>query len=311
MHIKFYLGISFFLLSFLQFLLPKEWINAFSLLFCYLLSVLGIVLICESITLRLKNKSLLNELFKAPKNLFAFIGVSTLGALLLDGLLKWLGKFWVYPSFNINFYLAGFIVGFAIYWLTIVESYLAVKAIVDYLHKGKQIVRKPFSFEAGLYKVLGVLGLAIIIFTSVLIYIDYRNSNLALLDERDLTGITANYKTNSLYFFSLFFGLWFLLEFIEYSRKKTSLLKDIIHNYFSPISAILIGSLVLAIVMELENVPVELWIYTNVPLSEIKFIGLPILLFIGWPLHYILFLSGFRALTNKESDEIWSGDKIE
>ncbi len=310
MHIKFYLGILFFLLSLLQFLLPKEWVNIITLAIGNLLFTLGIIFISEGITLKLKNKSLLNEILKNAKNLFVFIGISILGGVVLDGTLKWLGKFWIYPYLNMGFYLGAFIAEFAMYWLMVVESYLAIKTIIDYLRKGKQTIRRPFAFEARLYKFLGVLGLAIVIFTSVFIFIDYQNSKLALFSKHDLINVTANYKVSTHYFFLLFFGLWFILEFIEYSRKKTSLLKDIIHNYFSPICAILIGSFILAVVMEVENIPLGFWVYVNVPWAEIKFIGLPILMFIGWPLHYILFLSLFRALTQKESDEIWSGDKI-
>lgn len=310
MHIKFYLGIIFFLLSYLQFLLPIEWVNIITLTFCYLFFMLGIIFISEGITLKLKNKSLLNEILKNAKNLFAFIGISILGGVLFEGVLKWFGKLWVYPYFSMSFYLGIFIAGFAMYWLMVIESYLAVKTAIDYFRKGRQKVGRPFAFEERLYKFLGILGLSITIFTSIFIFIDYQNSDLALFSESDLVNITANYKASILYFFLLFAGFWFILEFIEYSRKKTSLLKDIIHNYFSPISAILIGSFILAVVMEVENIPLGYWIYTNVPLAEIKFIGLPILMFIGWPLHYILFLSLFRALTQKESDEIWSGDKI-
>ena len=272
--------------------------------------MLGIIFIGEGITLKLKNKSLLNEILKNPKNLFTFISFSTFGGILLEGALKWFGKLWIYPYFNVSLYLAVFITGFAMYWLMVIESYLAIKMIIDYLHKGKQIIRRPFVFEARLYKFLGIFGLVITILTLIFIFIDYQNSNLVLFSKRDLIGITANYKVNVPYFLLLFTGLWFILEFIEYSRKKTSLLKDIIHSYFSPIGAILIGSFILAVIMETENVPLGYWIYTNVPLAEIKFIGLPILLFIGWPLHYILFLSLFRVLTQKESDGIWEGDLI-
>jgi hypothetical protein len=62
--------------------------------------------------------------------------------------------------------------------------------------------------------------------------------------------------------------------------------------------------------MESQNIPVGLWVYTNWPLPGANILGLPLLIFLCWPLHYIAFLSLFRALSDRESRELWRGDLI-
>ena len=310
MNRKFYIGIIFFIASYLQFLLPEELINFRNLTILNLAFMLGVIYICDGITLKLKNKSILNEIRKNTKNLIAFVAVSTAGGILLDGIAKWLGKLWIYPYWDFYTYLFLFIPGFAIYWLMIVESYLATKAIIDYFHDGKQIVGKSFGFEKYLYKILGIAGIAFTFISIIFIAKNWLQVGGYIADFRDVSSITENFKINFSYIMLLFFGLWFMFEFIEYSRKKTSLIKDIAHHYFSPLVSILIGSFLLAIIMETQNAPLGYWIYTNWPLQDSHLFGLPIFMYFAWPLHYILFLSLFRAFTQKESDEIWRGDFI-
>lgn len=307
---KFYFGLIFFVASYLQFLLPPELVNFRNLTILNLAFMLGVIYICEEITLKLKNKSILHEIRKNTKNLIAFVVVSTAGGILLDGIAKWLGKLWIYPYWNFDMYLFLFIPGFAIYWLMIVESYLATKAIIDYCHDGRHIVGQSFGFEKYLYKFLGIAGLALITISAIFIASNWYQGDKYIADLRDVYNITENFKTNFSYLMLVFLGVWFSLEFIEYSRKKTSLIKDIAHHYFSPPVSILLGSFLLAIIMETQNAPLGYWIYTNWPLQNFQLFNLPILMYLVWPLHYIFFLSLFRAFTQKESDEIWRGDLI-
>ena len=122
---------------------------------------------------------------------------------------------------------------------------------------------------------------------------------------------TISHKVNFSYIILIFLGVWFLAESSEYSQRKTSLLKDILHRYYIPLFAILIASFALAITWEIQNITYSFWTYLNWPLENIKFLGLPMIMFLAWPLHYIAFLSLFRAISDELSKEIWSGDTIE
>lgn len=251
MNRKFYKGIIFFLLSYLQFFLPLEFISGITLtIFCFLF-MFGIILISDGITEKIYKKSLLREIRKSKKNTILFFVISIAGGIILDGVAQWLGKLWVYPYFNIYSYAILFILLFGSYWLMIAESYLATKAIFDYLRKGKQIVRRYYWFEPLFYKLLGLIGVILVPLSMFFILRDYSSGGGYIFDISN----RVNYKVNFVYVIMIFLGVWFILECIEYFRKKTSLLKDIFHHYFNPLASILIASFILAIIMEVENIP--------------------------------------------------------
>lgn len=219
---------------------------------------------------------------------------------------QWLGKLWIYPYWSAYFYAFIFIPGFSAYLLMIAESYLATKALFDYLRRGRKTITSYKSFEYKLYKPLGLTGILLIVFSLIMIIANYAKNGGYIFNINQATNI----KVGFVYILTIFVGIWFMLESVEFIRKKTSLLKDIFHSYFTPALAILTSSLVLAIIMETQNIPKGFWVYTNWPLDHIKFLGLPITMLMAWPLHYIAILSFFRAFTGSESDEIWKGDLL-
>jgi hypothetical protein len=103
----------------------------------------------------------------------------------------------------------------------------------------------------------------------------------------------------------VFLGFWFILEAVEYFRKESSLLSDLLRGYVNPLIAIIVASFTLAIVMETQNDINHFWLYTNWPLADFKFLNLYGLMLLAWPLHYIFFLSLFRALSKTESKKIF------
>ncbi|MDD4990118.1 MAG: hypothetical protein PHW31_02300 [Candidatus Pacebacteria bacterium] len=305
MKIKISIGILLFCLSYLQIILPKPWTNFWSLSFFYVLFALGIILICESITNKLAKESLLNNIIHNKKTLFRFILVSAIGGLGLDGIAQWLGKLWFYPYYSLFIYSISFVGGFALYWLVIAESYLAVKLIINFLRKGKKTVTKYFKFEAVFFKAIGIIGAFLIPLAVFLILREYTIQGGYIFSISPII-----YKANFWYIMLSFFGIWFLLEFAEYAQRKTSLLKNIFHRNFIPLLSIVIASFALSITMEAQNIIHGYWVYLNWPIENIKLLGLPLFMILAWPFHYIAFLSLFRAATGAMSDEIWSGDKI-
>src|SRR3989344_6195330 len=306
MNRNFYKGIIFFLLSYLQLFLPQELVNGVVLTFFWFLFMFGVVFMSDGITEKIYEKSLLREIIRSRKNTISFFVISVIGGIILEGMAQWLGKLCVFPYFSIYSYFSISILGFGLYWLMIAESYLATKAILDYVSRGKNIVRNYYQFEPPFYKFIGIIGTILILFSIFFMLRDYMQNGGYIFDISN----RINYKVNFIYVVTIFLGTWFVLESIEYFRKKTSLLKDIFHHYFNPLASILIASFILAIIMETEIIPHGLWRYTNWPFENIQFLGLPVMIFIAWPVHYVVFLSLFRAFTDKESDEIWKGDLI-
>ena len=96
----------------------------------------GIVLISDGITEKFIEKSLLNEIIRNKKNLISFFNFNSWRNY-FRGVAQWLGKLWIYPYFDTYSYFVFFIFGFGFYWLMITESYLAIKAILDYVYREK------------------------------------------------------------------------------------------------------------------------------------------------------------------------------
>jgi hypothetical protein len=305
MNIRFYVGLILVILSYLEFLISSYSPGFYFAGFFWFLFYFGLILICDGITVKIYKKSLLESIFRNKKNLFRFLLVSTIGGIGLDLFGQWLGKLWFYPYFTLSKYVLIYIPGWALYWLLIVESYLAIKALLDLGIKGKKFVKKYYNFEKKLYFTLGVLGIILLPLSLFLLIKGYIANGGAFNLSMPLL-----YEVNFVYILLGFFGVWFLFEFIEYLNKETSLLKNIIHKYFNPFLAIIFSSFILAVAMETKNFFSQYWIYLNWPLENIILFGIPFLIYVAWPLHYIAFLSLFKIIGKDLTSEIWKGDTI-
>ena len=305
------LGVIFIVASYLISFFYQGINNFIHPLGTYSLFMLGCIKIFDFITLKIYKKSLISSLFKSKKNILSFVAISFVGGIILELIAKYSGKLWIYPSWGWTFYILTFVPGFAFYWLVICESYLASKSVIDYSRKGKKYVTKSFRWEDKFFKVLGILGSIILILTLSFVYFDYSNNPSSIfIQKEDISQKTNSYILPFYFIIGFFFGLWFILEYFQYNKKKASLIKDILHNHFSPLLAIVLGSFILAVIMESQNLLYDMWIYINWPLEQITFIGLPVVMFLTWPLHYILFLSLWRAFTDEQSEEVWKGDIV-
>jgi len=302
------LGVILLLISFIQVFISQ--ITLFQLCLFFIIFAIGAVLIFDSITLYFYKKSLLRDLRRNKRIFFRFILVSTIGVILLDFIALGLGKLWIYPYWDFWTYLVLFIPVFTGYWFLICESYLGTKAVIDYLRKGKKIVTKSFKHEKVIFNLLGVVGICLILVTIFLIIQDYSLQGNILFSFENINSKTSNYVCPYGFIMLLFVSFWMVLEFVQHKLKKNSLIKDLIHGHFTPLISILISSFLLSIVLEALNLTHYLWEYVNWPFEGITFLGLPVMMFLAWPIHYILFLSLWRTLTNKQSEDVWKGDLI-
>lgn len=221
MNLRIIIGASLIIFTFVSFLLPKDLAANFRVhVILHGLLLIGVIILCEGITLEIKKKSLLNEILRNRSNFFAFIAVSIIGAVFLEGFGKWFGKLWIYPNFPFSKYFLLFIPAFATYWLAIVESYLAIKAIIDYLLKGRHIVTKLYNLESRFYRLLSAIGTLLIAFFALMIYFDYRTQTSLLFSIQDFSATTLTYRISFLYILMFSVGVWFIFEFVEYTRKN-------------------------------------------------------------------------------------------
>jgi hypothetical protein len=307
---RIFTGLIYIVVSFFSFLFPNIQQLQSSKLFLTALFFIGVIYVCDTIVVNLKGTSLLREIRKSRSNLISFLIVSTLGGILLDGVAKFLGGLWVYPDWSNLYYLLIFIPGFAVYWVVVTESYLATKTILDYFKRGVTVIGRSYAYEPHLFSCFGILGIGLVIFAGLSILGDFTHQSLPLVRDDSIRVISAVFSINFRDVLLLFLGSWLVLEFLEFFRKRASLIRDILHGYYVPLIAIVLGSTALSFLMELQNSPGGIWRYTNWPLMSYTFLGLPVVVWLVWPLQYITFLSLFRVFTTKESNEIWRGDTV-
>lgn len=302
-------GILLLLISLSPYILSDNYKTGTILTLCFASFCCGISLTCDYIATKISGVSIISLILSNSRSKLIYLGIGLLGGLILEGSVSYISAMWYYPYYSTPLYFTITVLlgGFAAYFLSIVTSYYAVKAILDKLTPGKKTVTKRFKYEPALYGSLftiGIIGLSITI-TRILI-------NTSFL--RSFSFNISSHKDPYLefpYLVITFFSLWFVFEFIQFKKGRSSLIKDTLHRYYNPLIAIVISSLILAIYMEVQNIPLRLWIYSNMPLKEIQFCGMPIWVYFGWPLHYIGFLSLYRALGDEPSSKIWAGDNIE
>ncbi len=298
------IGIFLLILSLGPFVLPEYFNTGTTLTLFYFFYCFGVVLIGDYITYNIAGQSLLDNILKNSSFRFRYIVIGVIAGLILDGFAAYLGGLWYYPyySFLSYFIMVSVMGGFAMYWFCILVSYEAVKVVLDKYFGGTKHITRSFKYENIFYTSLGVLGTFGI---SIVLYEVLHSTKMF----SDFFLIINDYKKPYLSFWYIiltFFSLTFLLEFIEFKRHRTSLFKDILHGYYIPLVAIVVVSFVLSIYMEFQNLPLKLWVYANWPAIDIALGGIPILVFFAWPLHYIFFLSFYRAFGDRSSSAVWN-----
>jgi|GEM_PF-1615102 len=288
------IGLALFLLAFAQFFTPHNLLFVFLFWNCFIASI---ALFSEALTLKYSSYSFLTVLWNDKRGLLRFIAVSILSGFLFDVFALWLSKLWVYPFFTPKiYYTILFIPGWTLYWLMILESFLGIKALLE-KYFGSKIVNnlKPNHFTGF------VGGIALFVLTLFL-------SNNLIRSKISVFEISQpiNYHINFWFIILLFIAFLLIIEYLQNIKEKSSLLSTIFAGHYQNITAILLSSLLLSIVMEAINIPIGYWRYTNWPMSDLAILGLPLLTFAFWPLHYIAFLSLYNWLGKKETKPIWN-----
>lgn len=304
-----YVGVFLLLISLTPFFIPNELKRASILTVYYGCYCTGIILISDYINFKITGSSLLSQILHKGKPRTYFFIIGMVSGLMLDAFSTYLGGLWYYPYYSTLTYLSIviFLGGFAWYFLTIVMSYEAIKDILDKVIPGKKNLAKALPGEYYFYPFLAVIGVAGLSATLGQIFYRVVWASYFIFDINKPKTPYINFR--EIMFIFLF--SWLILEYIEFRRKRTSLIKDMLLGYVNPVLAIVIVCIILGLYMELQNVPIKLWVYTNWPWANFTFFGIPLTVWaVGWPIHYIFYLSLYRALgDSKTTKAIWNPTK--
>jgi len=253
--------------------------------FLHLSFEIGYWLFFDSIAFHLSGSSLLHRIWMRKRLLFYLIFVGALAGAAFDFYGVLLTRVWEYPVVTDIFGFVNLYVAWGVVLLMYYSSYRVFSIIIrkEFGEFGKKLISKPH--EKLVFSWVGILG-SLLLIIPIVAYL-----------------FPANYP-NLILFASSLFGLWFISEYVEYKRHERSLLKDILEGYWNPLVAIIVGSVVCSLVWEFLNIKTGSWLYKNLPFMNLEVLGIPVLVVVGWPALYVIFLSFYRAFF-KGRDRIW------
>jgi len=311
MNRKLQIGLLLVALSYGQLLVPKSWSNThhfaagFILTPCVALFALGVIVLSEGIVQRFNGVSLLGLARGDSWKLLRFLLVAAGVGLFAEIFAQWLGKLWYYAYYPSWFYWPALVPSFIFYWVMIVESYLASKAIFDhFITQGGDQKKGRLEYhqiEHTLYTALGAIGMGLLLFGLVEIFFHYQLKGGYVFNALG----PALYAPPLRYIIICFIGVWFIGEAVLYVRELPSLIRSVLHGYFVPVLSILVSSVLLSLIWESQNAQVGYWVYANWPGTTAIFrVQLSVLE--SWPTNYIVYLILPAALVVPWAPIFWS-----
>lgn len=160
------------------------------------------------------------------------------------------------------------------------ESYVVFSTLLNKYFKFK-IKKFSKNLRKNIFSILGIIGILFLLIPIIF------------------------YKLNSGHFFTLMiFGLWFVSEYILYKFNKKTLLDFIFVGDYRPWVSLIVSSLLVGVLWEIRNVLTgqkAAWIYIKtLPFLNYQIFGVPLLIILGWPFLYIIFLSFYKIFFRKD-----------
>ncbi|NUO59941.1 MAG: hypothetical protein HOV71_16465 [Hamadaea sp.] len=236
----------------------------------------GVILLGEGICGRLGAPSLWTLAVGDPARFARVLLAGAAAGLVMEVVAAWLGRLWSYPYWTVWLYALIVVPGFAFYWLSIVESYLAVKAVLDRFARPSRSVAAPRSAT-----LLLIGGSALLV--ALLLYLHWYAQGYVLAVQHP-----AGHAPPFWYALVAFGGVWATAEALLSRRGRPSLLGAIRRGYWTPPAAIAGASAVLGVLMEVQNAVHHHWAYANWPGGSVA--GVPVAVLAAWPLQYAAFL---------------------
>jgi hypothetical protein len=260
------------------------------------LFTLGVILASEGVCLRLGAPSLRRAVAN-PTMILYILAAGAVSGVAMEIIGQWLGKLWVYPYWTSWFYALLLVPGFAFYWLSIAESYLAVKAVLDILIRRRSCSRGTARSAA----TLGLAGGLSLLASFVLFFHWY-----AVHGGFAFTITTAARSAPPVTYTVLAFtGLVLAAQWVLDRQRRPSPLADAVNGYWTPFIAVLCASVILSVVMETQNTAHHYWLYTHFPAPGMVSGGVPLSVFAAWPLQYLIFLLIPSLIRPELADIFW------
>jgi hypothetical protein len=295
-------GLLIITISYLPHTQPERNYGFWGSLFFGAAYYLGAILLANFAIRLMSGRSMFSDILGTRENRWSFIKLGLLGAIPFSLGISTFGGLWYFPHWSAtDYYVLGFVLlGWVFYFFFLTICYIAFKLALDILIPQRHVVGKYYKFERKYFRALGVVGgwMAIMVIT------------VALQNSHWLTNFNVEVnkpQTPYLYWYWWLIAViaWILLcEYIEYRRQRTSLFKDTLHKYYTPLIAIILCGVTLAITNEVQNLPINLWHYANFPWTSFQIYKIPLFIVVCWPVQILATMEFWRAFGDKKATDI-------
>ena len=215
---------------------------------------------------------------------------------------SWLTRLWYYPNTSPITYFTFFApLGYLFFGLILFIFYHTFKGLLNNKVKGgrtKKTDQKKYRFIINLYPLL-----ALILISISLVYF-YNLSQTFPIDHL-IINLPVEMTVNLTSTFAIWFGAFFLLEFLCFKQNKETLTRDIIRHNYIPLIAILLSSVAIIILIEWFNTPFQAWTFDNWAGDKYQFLSIPAFAYLIWPIQYLVLLPLIRLLDNSNRENVW------
>lgn len=259
-----------------------------------LLLMLGLWLFFDAVDFKLNKTSLLHKIKSEHKIVMYIIIIGVLTGLFTEFFGAFVSNLWWEPFYSYlsekPIYLAVLIffsTAIGISYVMLFPAIYSIYHVFNHFFEKTKSSGRLIENEESVFNHLGLAGLLSIIIP------------LPLVMLMDLAA-----PVRGLLFVFPLLGLWFLLESIEHSQHKRSLMKDLLEFKGGKLIAVFLTSIFLGILIEKLNLFSTGWTYKNFPFGSFEIFGIPLIILLGWIPLIIIFLSFYRVFI-KENDHIF------
>jgi len=170
----------------------------------------------------------------------------------------WLAKLWYYPAYTLINYFNLYLIIYPLGGFVMIYSFALIEAIFVHRPKPSKIAHEH--------------SIKISLILSALAFVSFILSLIIIIEFKGFFAIT----------FFLIFSIA-LLNYFTLRIKKSNMLERLHIKTFKYGVLILSVAYIQGVIHEWPNIYAREWIYQNMPLSEVTFLGIPVLiLFFGW-----------------------------
>lgn len=280
----FYLGVLLIIIAYFLNITKFIPILPLGLALPNILFLVGMWLFFDYFDFELNKDSILHKIVKKPIIILYlfFIGLG-LGIIFeLYGVLisnLWYSYFqsWNFLSWFFHYFL-GIFWGYALSFLMFIAIYRTIVGIIKKITHKK--LSKKVKWDKVLMNILFVIGIIFLMVPFI------------------LWKFSINWHPILRGFIFAFFliGLWFIFEFAEYERHKQGVLIKVLHGYFAPFIALAIEAVIISISWENLGFLRPSYIYQNILFENIKLLGIPIQIVLGWIPLIIIYISAYNLI---------------